>query len=426
MNRCLLILAQTLVVVVAPLAFCSCQTIQKPSTQQEPARLAAAHISDAAPPVENFGPQPAPGRPIATAGYYPTPQPHAASVAMMPMPQYGAACPCCSPRPRFSFSDQCESCGPGGACSANALCDYHPYDEYICDGGDNAPGVRVRRDWSVHGLDQEDTIVHFDTLRGTTEWTASNKVCLYAPRFAAVRQVTGMELREQADRLALADKALPPALDRELKIVSDLNQPQQPVGGVGIKQTQALHERQLGLTAETTRHLAQAHLDLLPYENFELIRRGVLENTEKPRLAQAAKNAIVWTETQAVQVVLDKKLPLEAAKATELGETVMYDLAGKPRMRIIKIADKSEAQPGDIVSFTLRFDNVGDQKVGNVTIIDNLTTRLEYVEGSQECSHQATFHATLNEGETMILRWEIEDLMRVGEGGIIRFKCRVR
>lgn len=362
-----------------------------------------------------------------TAGYYPQVPPSHASLAMMPVAPQGVAapCPCCSPKGTFAFSDSCELCANGGAC-ADGDCAYRPYDEYICDGGDDAPSVSVRRDWSVHGLNQEDTIVHFDTLKGDTEWTASNKVCLYAPRFGAVRQVTGMVVNDQADRLADARKGLPPIIDEELRIVSDMNQPRQPVAGVGIKQAQSVHDKNKGLTAERTNGPKQVYLDLLPYEQMDLIRKGVLSNSDKPRLAQTAANALVWTENQAVQVVLDGKLPLEAKLNREVGETVLYDLAGKPRMRIIKIADRSDAHPGDIVSFTLRFDNVGDQKVGNVTIIDNLTTRLEYIADSQECSHEAVFHSELNDGETAILRWEIKDPMRVSEGGIIRFKCRVR
>ena len=35
------------------------------------------------------------------------------------------------------------------------------------------------------------------------------------------------------------------------------------------------------------------------------------------------------------------------------------------------------ANPGDEVDFTLRFDNVGNQPIGNVTIVDDLTGRLE-------------------------------------------------
>jgi uncharacterized repeat protein (TIGR01451 family) len=413
--------AAALLAVAASVTLCSCQSLStsaRSGASAEPAAQVAA--------AQTGQPRPAPGQPIVTAGYYPPALPSHASLAMLPAQHQAAPpCPCCGPKARFAFSDACETCAAGGACD-NGQCAYRPYDEYICDGGDNAPSVEVRRDWSVHGLGQEDTIVHFDTLKGDTEWTASNKVCLYAPRFGAVRQVTGIIVNDQADRLADARKRVPPIVDEDLRIVSDMNQPRQPITGLAIKQTQAVHDRNQGLTAETTNGPRQVFLDLLPYEQLDLISKGVLSNSDKPLLAQSAANAIVWTEKQAVQVVLDGKLPLESKLNAEIGETVMYDLAGKPKMRIIKIADKSEAQPGDIVSFTLRFDNVGDQKVGNVTIIDNLTTRLEYVEGSQECSHEAVFQADLNEGETAILRWEIKDPMRVLEGGIIRFKCRVR
>ena len=50
-----------------------------------------------------------------------------------------------------------------------------------------------------------------------------------------------------------------------------------------------------------------------------------------------------------------------------------------PRLRLIKLASCGHAQPGEEIEFTLRFDNIGDQTIGNVTIVDNLTTRLEYV-----------------------------------------------
>jgi uncharacterized repeat protein (TIGR01451 family) len=104
-----------------------------------------------------------------------------------------------------------------------------------------------------------------------------------------------------------------------------------------------------------------------------------------------------------------------------------YELPeGKSRLRIVKIADKQNAKPGDIVDFTIRFDNVGDQTIGNVTVIDNLSGRLEYVEDSQECSVKADFFTQPNDGESLALRWEIIDPMKVGDGGVVRFKCRVR
>ncbi|MEK6237035.1 MAG: hypothetical protein N2C14_20190, partial [Planctomycetales bacterium] len=32
----------------------------------------------------------------------------------------------------------------------------------------------------------------------------------------------------------------------------------------------------------------------------------------------------------------------------------------------------------------------------------------------------------VNEGDSLILRWELEEPLQPGQGGIIRFKCRVR
>ena len=104
-----------------------------------------------------------------------------------------------------------------------------------------------------------------------------------------------------------------------------------------------------------------------------------------------------------------------------------FDLPkGKPRLRIVKVASKHNARPGDVVEFTLLFENLGDQVIGNVTIVDNLVPRLEYVPDSQDCSLEANFSTQQNESESLALRWEIIKPLEVGEGGIIRFRCRVR
>ena len=92
----------------------------------------------------------------------------------------------------------------------------------------------------------------------------------------------------------------------------------------------------------------------------------------------------------------------------------------------MKIASTPFAAPGDEVEFTLRFDNVGNQVIGNVTIVDNLGTRLEYVDESAQCSLDAQFSTQPNEGDSLALRWEISDPLPAGKGGIIRFRCRVR
>jgi hypothetical protein len=81
-----------------------------------------------------------------------------------------------------------------------------PTDEYIFDGGDRDLAVEVNPDYSVRGLDQEDTVVHYDTVDGETLVKPSNRVCIYAPRFSSVRKVYGVDIQEQHERMFEVDK----------------------------------------------------------------------------------------------------------------------------------------------------------------------------------------------------------------------------
>jgi uncharacterized repeat protein (TIGR01451 family) len=97
-----------------------------------------------------------------------------------------------------------------------------------------------------------------------------------------------------------------------------------------------------------------------------------------------------------------------------------------PKLRLLKLASSGEALPGEEVEFTLRFDNVGDQVIGNVTIADNLTTRFEYVPGSAKSSVNADFITEQNDVGSLVLRWEIKEAVKPGAGGVLRFKVKVR
>jgi uncharacterized repeat protein (TIGR01451 family) len=158
-----------------------------------------------------------------------------------------------------------------------------------------------------------------------------------------------------------------------------------------------------------------------------LIMRGQYDAHEKARLAERVAAAETWTINQAVQIIIDGKPAVEAKGLAKPQESVVYETDGHPCLRICKIADKSEALPGEIINFTLRFDNVGDQEIGNVTIIDHLMPRLEYVADSAESTVKAEFKTEQKlPAETLVLRWEVTDPLKVNEGGIIRFQARVR
>ena len=99
--------------------------------------------------------------------------------------------------PEGNWQSTCQ----GGACGCCAAHDpiRGPSDEYLCDGGDFHLPAGVTKDWKVTGLEQEDTIAHYDTIDGRTVVTPSNKVCLYAPRFVAARQVTDLRAYARID-----------------------------------------------------------------------------------------------------------------------------------------------------------------------------------------------------------------------------------
>jgi len=104
----------------------------------------------------------------------------------------------------------------------------------------------------------------------------------------------------------------------------------------------------------------------------------------------------------------------------------IYEFPEAGRLRIHKMADRTDAKPGEIVNFAIRVENVGDAAVDRVVLTDNLITRLEYVQGSATCSAGAEFVPVKNDGQSLRLQWKLTDALRVGESATIRFKCKVR
>jgi uncharacterized repeat protein (TIGR01451 family) len=204
-------------------------------------------------------------------------------------------------------------------------------------------------------------------------------------------------------------------------------QPEQIVAQVGLEQPQRFRERTRGLLVDQAVRLVLAGEAFLPHENLRLIERGIYEASEGPLLAERVAAAIVWTQIQAPQVLIAGQPAVEMRGTATPQVTFTYELEGKGCLRLCKIADKSEAKPGEIVQFTVRFDNVGDQPIENVTIIDHLVPRLEYVAGSAESGVQAQFSSQEQQpGESLVLRWDLKEPLGVNQGGIVRFQARVR
>ena len=301
-----------------------------------------------------------------------------------------------------------------------------PPDEYICDGGDFGLPANVRKDWKVVGLEQEDAIVHYDLLDGRVIVKPSNRVCIYAPRFAAVRKVTAVLAHER--RLAteaLIDDASLALADKPIEPTTALQQ-HSPTIHLADRPPSLFRVRQQAGGIEHLQGVAEVKGMIKPYCNLQIVKLGLFDNSEKPWLAKSILAAHTWTGDQAVQILINQKRAMEAVGVVTPGDMYCLGEPSNPCLRLVKLASTDSAHPGDAVEFTLRYDNVGNQVIGNVTILDSLSARLEYIPETAKASVDAAFSFEPNEAGSQTLRWEIKEPTKAGTGGILQFKARVR
>ena len=100
----------------------------------------------------------------------------------------------------------------------------------------------------------------------------------------------------------------------------------------------------------------------------------------------------------------------------------------KGNIHIVKLADREEALAGDTVLFTIRFQNSGDFDVYDVRIVDNLTTRLEYVSGTAQidADHPGEVTIEANGEGSSILTFSLDNPLKGHESGTITFEARVK
>ena len=330
----------------------------------------------------------------------------------------------------------CDACGETGSCELCAPCepgdpcadmDVRPYDEWLCDGGDADPEVRVWEDGEIKNLNLEDAVAVYSSAEDPAAKivTPSNRTCIYAPRFAAVRKVTRAIVEDQVDM------PTPVRLDQGPEIkhgrdVAVLNEELTPV----IDRTDTIRPSQYtddvysgGMSNATSLLIADEVVG--PNNYLSIVRTGVFESSQKALVAEAMQVAIQWTHDAAVQVVSEGLAASEIVGDAKAQGVHLFD-GGEAALRVCKFATPRAAKSGDEVAFTIRFDNLSEQPARDVVILDNLSPRLAYVPDSQECTLDAQFATVANEGESLRLSWSLTEPLQPGEGGAITFKCRVR
>ncbi|MDG2012717.1 MAG: hypothetical protein P8J33_04385 [Pirellulaceae bacterium] len=349
------------------------------------------------------------------------------------MPTYGAPATqqqMVAPGCPSQYGGPC-NCGPGYAIAQPNFPRPLPWpDEVLIDGGDRDLGVVVKdleNRWEIRGLDTEDTVAHYNSLDGCRCIEKSNRVAIYAPRFSAVRKLDYLGRTQYTNLIGSVDEEIATTASQRTEFSSTTLQNLQPRRHQHMTQVVAVENMTRSVPVENVTPIKLFDGRFKTYENLRAMKTGVLENREKGRLSIGIQKALSWASDVSAQSTDGKLQIIVVDDVRKPREFIHIERKkGCPPLRLIKIASADTAHPGDYVDFTIRFDNMGDQPIGNVTIMDNLTSRLSYVDGTAECSLPGEFKTEPNGEGSLILSWEIKNALPATKGGVIRFRCRVR
>ena len=324
-------------------------------------------------------------------------------------------------------------CGCGAHCEAGccptqgqSLIDQQ---EYMFDGGDLDPALVVRKDSSIAGLNPTDTVAYYETYDGKLCITPTNRVPIYAPRFGAIRQVTGVVLSEHALATERILAPVAPSRFEDKNLVSSMVKPVAPQGEEKVSLIDAFRDRNGGVPLAQVIPPQRMSDAIVPFEAIDFFRTGVLKHEDLAVLGQFLQNARAWETPESLEVLVDGQEAAIARDAKQAQDVHVYELPpGKCSLRICKAASHMIADSGDQITFTIRFDNIGAQPIEKVVIVDSLSPRLEYIEESQQSSVAPApeFSSTPNDVGSTVLKWELKSPIKPGEGGVLHFRCLVR
>ncbi len=317
--------------------------------------------------------------------------------------------------------------------------DEHP-DEYVIDGGDRGNPIHYDS-FLRYGVETEDTIAEYSDDTGESHVLPTNRVAIYAPRFGVVRSVRLPIEGYGVERLAASHRLIREG--RHTQEVATRHHRQQETAVSGRVRTRASGLFGESITAGVSRVLrTREHVKL--YNIFQETNRliaGQIDQKDQARLAKTIDNAAAWA-SDLQPIVTAATAAGQSVQSTPWVAAITgveIDQKKIGQLTILKLADRGTASSGDVVTFTLRFDNIGERPLHDVRIIDNLSPRLEYVPDSATLGFSDEDEKTPpekarsgrvtdddNDNGSRVLVFELDDALPGGVGGVITFQARVR
>ncbi len=309
--------------------------------------------------------------------------------------------------------------------TSSAMVHRYP-DEYLFDGGDRGQKVHYTSS-GRRGVETEDTFVEYTDHTGESHVRESNPVAIYAPRFAAVRTMTGPKQDVTIDRLAMASDANPGAAFVAQEAIATSNR-RTKAGGMRTRQRGSEIDTIDAGVALLARSKAAGNVFYLkPLKRGRVQSGAQFERTNEAWLANRVQSAANWSMDAFPHISASTSAAMEAASKFRPQVFVSVDdEVSKGSLRIIKMADRKSAVTGDVITFTIEFENLGDKELYNVRIVDNLTPRLEYIEGSASSDIAGKIIIDDNDHGSKMLTFELQGKIEGRSKAAIEFRARVR
>ena len=312
-------------------------------------------------------------------------------------------------------------------------------EECLHDGGDSGLPAGLDRNGKVQGLDPSDTVAEYTDSTGRRHLAISNRVCLCVPRFAVLRkelQLTQLDRSFGPEGLATVQaqtqvKARVPSLTlMQNEQLMGLLGKQRPSGtltseGVGgIVRVEVLQGYFLNLGAGATLCTRRAQ-ELSEVELARLLSQMELARSLSQ---QVSLRGVEQTEGTSVIGKIERLDIVGTVLGTRDYSCICQGVPTVPDKPLVlcKWVDAQAAKVGDIVTFYLKYSNLGGQPINDVAVSDSLTGRLEYMPGSGKSDRNTVFTMQPNEAGSLILRWEVTGTLLPGQSGVVSFQARVR
>lgn len=334
----------------------------------------------------------------------------------------------CPPEPRWAAAGP-NPFAPGMmACDVCNLPSPEKYDdEYLCDGGDRDIPIHYDQ-YNRVSLDTEDTVLEYTDRSGVERVKPSNRVCVYAPRFSSVRTVSRPHEEYGTSEVAgVGHLATTGGMSSRLKASKTVKR--EMTGGIAVRSRASGLDMEEGQGMVAQLRSPSTHDKLLNiYQALTFVRFGRVEDSDTARLNYGIQAASLWTRSDFPVITAKTDMVLEGHFTQAAADITGIDEKDKKAedLRIVKLADKKTALPGDEIEFTIRYDNLGDHEAYHIRIVDNLTPRLDYINDSATSDRTGRLVLQDNGEGSQILIWELEEPLPGKTGGIVTFKARVR